>query len=103
MQKNNIKPKLIITCGLMGSGKSTVAKEIGKKKNITILTSDVIRKEIAGISSSEHRYEDFDQGIYSKEFSTKTYLELNVRAKKILLEGKSVILDACYGKKWQWQ
>lgn len=101
MQKNSNKPKLIITCGLMGSGKSTVINEFGTKNNIQIISSDSIRKELAGISDKEHKYEDFDEGIYSKEFSKKTYDELNNRAEKILNFNNSVVLDACFSKKWQ--
>lgn len=101
MKKKIKKPKLIITSGLMGTGKSTIANEVAKKLKIPIISSDFVRKELAGISPIEHRYEDFDKGIYSKEFSEKTYLTLNKRAKEILLNKKSVILDACFSKKWQ--
>lgn len=101
MYKKFKNPKLIITCGLMGTGKSTIAKEFAKIKGILIISSDFVRKELAGISSSQHKYEDFDKGIYSQSFSKKTYQSLNTRAREILIGGNSVILDACFSKKWQ--
>ena len=38
--------KLIIVCGLQGTGKTTVAKKIAEKINAVILRSDVLRMEI---------------------------------------------------------
>ena len=97
------KPILIINSGLIATGKSTVARALVEKIDVEILSSDVVRKELAGIPLREHRYENFGGGIYSKEFSEKTYLHLIKRARKLLLEGKSVILDACFSKKWERQ
>jgi predicted kinase len=92
---------MIIACGLTGTGKSTILNEVARQKRITILTSDRMRKELAGISQDEHRYVAFDSDIYSKEFTEKTYLYMIEEAKKVLQSGKSVILDACFPKKWQ--
>lgn len=97
----NKKPKLIIACGLTGTGKSTIMKEVAEKKGITLLASDVMRKKLAGIHPEEHRYVEFDSGIYSKEFSEKTYLQMIEEGKKLLMIGESVILDACFPKRWQ--
>lgn len=98
----NIKiPFLIITCGLTGTGKSTIIKEVAQRRGFTYLASDEIRKQLAGISPREHRYEKFDKGIYSKEFTKKTYLALIEEGKKQITQGKSAILDACFPKKWQ--
>jgi predicted kinase len=98
---NSSTPHMIIACGLTGTGKSTILSQIAKQRNITILTSDRMRKELAGISPDEHRYVAFDSDIYSKEFTEKTYLYMIEEGKKILESGKSVILDACFPKKWQ--
>ncbi|UCE73173.1 MAG: AAA family ATPase [Methanomassiliicoccales archaeon] len=94
-------PFLIIACGLTGTGKSTILNEVAKEKDILILTSDMIRKELAGISPAEHRYVEFDSGIYSEEFTKKTYIHMIEEGKKHILQGRSVILDACFPKKWQ--
>lgn len=94
-------PVLIITCGLMGTGKSTIAKEVAKLKNLAVLSSDVVRKDLAGISAKEHKYEDYSNGIYSKDFSEKTYQKMFELAEEKLSCGESVLLDACFPKKEQ--
>ncbi len=96
-------PLLIITCGLTGTGKSTIMNEVAEKKGLTILTSDKIRKQLVGIQPEEHRYEEFDRGIYSKEFTERTYLHMIEEGKKLLMQGESAVLDACFPKKWQRQ
>jgi len=98
---NTPQPYLIITCGLTGTGKSTIMNEVAEKKGFMILTSDKIRKELVGISPEVHKYEEFDKGIYSKEFTERTYIHMIEEGEKLLLQGISVILDACFPKKWQ--
>lgn len=95
------KPFMIITCGLTGTGKSTIINEVAGRTGLTVLTSDRIRKEFVGIKPEEHRYEAFDSGIYSKEFTEKTYIRMIEQGKRKLMEGDSVILDACFPKTLQ--
>jgi predicted kinase len=87
---------LIITCGLPGTGKSTVARLLAERTGFAIISSDIVRKELAGLSLEEHRYEAFSKGIYAADFTDRTYAELLQRAKPQLLEGRSVILDASF-------
>ena len=56
------------------------------------------RKKLAGIPTTEHRFEEFDTGIYSAEFSRKTYDKMLTEAKEFLVEGGSVIIDASFVK-----
>lgn len=94
-------PWMIITCGLTGTGKSTIIKEIAKEKGFAVFASDAIRKQLVGIQPEEHRYEEFHEGIYSKEFTEKTYVQMIEEGKEHLKQGKSVVLDACFPKRWQ--
>jgi hypothetical protein len=93
------RPHLIVVCGLMGTGKTTIARRLAEKKGWTLISSDQVRKELAGIPPTQHEYVAWGKGIYSNEFSQKTYNRMNQLAEKHLREGKSVILDASYGKK----
>lgn len=90
------KPMLFITVGLAGTGKSALAAALAERIGAMVLSSDVIRKEIAGIPLSEHRFEDFQKGIYKKEFTKKTYEALFNKARKLLRIGKNVIIDASF-------
>jgi len=87
---------LVITCGLPGTGKSTLAQSIAERTGFTVISSDIVRKQIAGLAPEEHRYEAFRKGIYAADVTERTYAAMLERARKLLLEGRSVILDASF-------
>ena len=93
------RPKLIITCGLMGTGKTAIAKELAEMNGWAIISSDAVRKELAGISPTRHEYTAFEKGLYSAAFSERTYKRINEIAEELLKRRKSVVLDASFGKK----
>jgi len=97
------RPALFITCGLVGTGKSTIARTLSEVLGWNLLSSDIFRKELAHLSPLEHRFEKFHQGIYSPDFSRKTYQALFERAADILHAGNSVIIDASFKKKMDRQ
>lgn len=82
--------------GLIATGKSTLAQAWATKHNIAYYNSDVVRKELAGLSPDTSQKEAFDQGIYTSEFSKRTYTGLLERAEAELIKGKGVVLDASY-------
>ena len=93
------KPTLFITAGLVGCGKTSFSLALAGRLGLVIVSSDVTRKRLAGIPLAEHRYENFNSGIYSPEFGLKTYDAMFKEAGTILAEGYSVILDASFIKK----
>ncbi|HLC18701.1 MAG TPA: AAA family ATPase [Thermodesulfobacteriota bacterium] len=93
-----IKPRLIIMRGLSGTGKSALAGALSKHTWAVVLSSDLVRKELAGIPPTEHRFEPFGKGIYSKEFTERTYNELIRRGVEYLEAGRTCILDATFSK-----
>jgi hypothetical protein len=93
------QPKLIIICGLIGTGKSTIAREVAGSKGWTIVSSDAVRKKLAKMSATHHEYVAFEKGIYSSEFTAKTYEKMNQIAERILKEGRSVVMDASFARK----
>jgi len=92
------KPRLFITTGLVGTGKTVLAQALAKRLGLVVISSDITRKKLAGIPLTEHRFEEFDSGIYSAEFSRKTYDKMFTEAKNVLNEKDSVILDASFIK-----
>ncbi len=92
------KPTLFITTGLIGSGKTALAQTLSRRMALAVISSDDVRKGLANIPSSEHRFEEFDSGIYAPAFSRKTYDEMLHQAKQILKAGQSVIIDASFRK-----
>jgi len=92
------KPVLFIMVGLVGTGKSTLAKTLAGRLGLAVISSDITRKQLAGVPLTEHRFEGFDGGIYSAELSRKTYDKIFSGAGDILGEGGSVVLDASFIK-----
>ena len=89
-------PAVIIVCGVTGTGKSTLATELGRRRAMEQISSDLVRKTLAGIDPLEHRYESFKEGIYSLHYTTLTYDAMLSEARRCLLEGKTVILDGTF-------
>ncbi len=91
-----IKPDIFAFCGLIASGKSTLAAAWAEHIEAPCHNSDWIRKELAGLLPQTSKKESFNQGIYTPEFSQKTYNTLLERGKEDLKAGKKVVLDASF-------
>ncbi len=87
---------LVVMTGVTGSGKSTVASALGPLLSGRIISSDVVRKELAGLPVAAHRYVPYGSGIYSPERTRKTYEEMLCRAEPVLAAGGCAILDAAF-------
>lgn len=96
--KTLIPPTFFLTCGLIGSGKSSVARGLSDKFNLTVLSSDRIRKQLAGIDPQENREVPFKSGIYSSDMTEKTYRKINTEASRILQTGRSIAADATFSR-----
>lgn len=90
------KPTLIITVGLIGTGKTTIAKALADRLGLEYISSDITRKRLAGIPVKEHRYEEYNEGIYSARFTDEVYDTMLTEADSLLSQGKSVIIDASF-------
>lgn len=93
------EPALFLVCGLPGTGKTTLANALARALGAEVISSDVVRKRLAGLAPTEHRYEGFDQGLYAPEMSRRTYEEMFRQARAFLQAGKPVILDATFRDK----
>ena len=89
-------PSLVVLCGLQGTGKSTVGATLAGRIGAAYLSSDAIRKELAGLDPRA-RVEDADrEGLYSGPMSGRTYAELRRRAGVHLAAGRPVVVDATH-------
>ncbi|MHC5063702.1 MAG: bifunctional aminoglycoside phosphotransferase/ATP-binding protein [Planctomycetota bacterium] len=89
-----LPPSLILTCGLPGSGKSWIAEQLGRTLEFAVFNSDRTRKRLAGMAAHADGSGDFGKGIYTAEQTAATYGELLSKAREILAEGRSVVIDA---------
>jgi hypothetical protein len=90
------RPWLILCCGLMGSGKSVLAEALAQRLDVEVLSSDVMRKELAGVQPTTPALDAYGQGLYSAERTDATYARLLQRAECLLAQGHSVLLDASF-------
>ncbi len=85
-------PMVLVLCGVSGSGKSTLARAIAERSGWPHLSSDAIRKGLAGIPAttrggSEH---------YSPEFTERTYRDLGAATATTLADVGGTLVDATF-------
>ncbi len=91
------RPCLVLVGGLPGSGKSTLARALAERAGFTVIRSDVVRKVLAGLPETARGAAGFGEGIYTPEWTDRTYSECLRRAEALLFEGKRVLVDASFG------
>jgi predicted kinase len=90
------QPRLLLVGGLPGTGKSTLAGMLADEFGAVLLSSDRLRKELAGLQPRQRANAEYRTGLYSDEQSRRTYDELLHRAATLLDEGETVVLDASW-------
>jgi len=88
--------RLILVGGLPGTGKSSLADALGHALGATVLRSDEIRKERAGLPTRQAAPAPFGAGLYSAESTAATYETLLEWAAVALARGETVLLDASW-------
>jgi predicted kinase len=91
------RPTLLLTGGLMGTGKSTLASKLQTELGWTLLSSDTTRKQLADLESSELQQDAYGAGLYTPVWTTRVYQTMLDQAVALLDEGHSVIIDATFG------
>jgi len=87
-------PRLLITHGLSGSGKSTVARQLLQAAGTIRLRSDVERKRLFGFAALERSTGDAQ--IYGPDATQRTFERLADCAQAALRAGYPVIIDAAF-------
>jgi uncharacterized protein len=92
------KKRLLVFFGMIAAGKSYLATAFAKKWGCVYYNSDVVRKELAGLAPESRQMNSVDAGIYSSEFSRRTYDTMIAHAQNDLeKEGcQCVVLDGSY-------
>jgi aminoglycoside phosphotransferase family enzyme/predicted kinase len=95
-------PALILMCGRVGTGKSTVAETVADTLNGVVISSDRTRKQLAGLRAHDRAQASIDEGIYTKERTQAVQHGLLERAEPILRSGRSAVLDATHSRR-EWR
>ncbi len=93
--------RLVVLGGPPGTGKSTTAAGVADELGMTVLSSDRVRKELAGLSPLGSAAAPTGRGIYSESWTRHVYEELMRRVALLLGLGESVVLDATWSQRWQ--
>lgn len=93
LEQPNRRPALVLVSGLPGTGKSTLARGLADAAHFNeVLRTDVVRKELAAKSVAPAETTD----LYSADSTERTYDECWCQARKRLLAGGRVIVDATF-------
>ena len=96
-----LAPALVLTCGLSGSGKTTIARSLAGRLGAVHVRADVERKRLHGIEPMTPADAAVDAGIYTPQATAATYERLARLARSVLASGFPVIVDATFLRRSQ--
>jgi aminoglycoside phosphotransferase family enzyme/predicted kinase len=93
---------LTLVGGLPGTGKSTLAGDLADRLAWSVVHSDELRKDLAGLGHTTRRGDLYGQGLYEPRATEATYRALLAHARTLLERGEPVILDASWSdRRWR--
>jgi aminoglycoside phosphotransferase family enzyme/predicted kinase len=90
-------PATLIVCGVAASGKTTLAERLAAFSGRVHISSDLLRKEAAGIAADAPAPADF----YTPEARERVYRELGREAAAALHHGEGAIVDATFHREFE--
>jgi uncharacterized protein len=89
-------PRLAITCGLPGSGKTFASQSLAETVGAVRVRSDVERKRLFGIAPLQSSRAHAAGGIYAADATELTYARLLAVARTVLRAGWPTLVDAAF-------
>jgi aminoglycoside phosphotransferase family enzyme/predicted kinase len=90
---------IVALCGRVGTGKSSAAAELADRTNGVVITSDRVRKRLAGLAPTDRRGQGDDSGLYSPARTREVYRGLRERALPVVESGRIAVLDATFARR----
>jgi aminoglycoside phosphotransferase family enzyme/predicted kinase len=91
-------PRLIAVGGLSGTGKSLLARMlapgIGPRPGAVVLRSDIVRKELFAVKETDR----LPSSAYQAGVTERVYQTLTDRARRVLAQGHSAVVDAVFAR-----
>ena len=97
------QPTLVGLYGLMGSGKTNIARYLRETFGWHLLSTDAVRKQLVGIGENTRVYVPYNEGLYSPEMNRRTYEEVCRRAENLLQAGFPVAVDGAFKRQVERQ
>ncbi|MET0441803.1 MAG: AAA family ATPase [Casimicrobiaceae bacterium] len=93
---------IVLTHGLSGSGKTTVAQALVEAGGAVRIRTDVERKRLHGLDSTDRAsVANLDTGLYAPEATQATYRRALALAQEATGAGYVAIVDGAFLKRWQ--
>ncbi len=89
-------PRLVVVGGLIGTGKSTLARSLAEALGAVWLRTDEIR--LREFARTRRKGQGFGEGLYAAHVSDLVYQRLIQRAEAHLRRGASVVCDGTFSK-----
>lgn len=86
------KPAIYVLCGGTATGKSAIAGELARRSGMSVIGSDIVRKELAGIGPLQRAPAEQ----YSDARNFETYAEMGRRAREALAGGRGAIVEGTF-------
>lgn len=90
---------LVVLCGTVGTGKSTVGRALARDGEGVPIVSDRVRKRLAGLGPNASQAAPTDEGLYRPEVTAAVYDGLLERAGRVIAGGRTAILDASFTRR----
>ena len=80
------------------SGKTNIARFLRESFGWHVVSTDAVRKQIAGVGEDTRVYVPYNEGLYSPAMNRRTYAEVSRRADNLIQAGFPVIVDGAFKK-----
>jgi len=90
---------VLVVMGRVGTGKTTIAKQLATELDWPIFSSDEIRKTLASVPLTERTPSELRDKLYSEQMTMKTYKKLVENGLAALATHSGVILDATFSSR----
>jgi predicted kinase len=87
---------VVLVMGASGTGKSRIAGPLAVRLGAAYLSTDVTRKQLAGIEPWQPAAAAPDTGLYQATTSERVYATIAERAAAFLDDGRAVVIDGTY-------
>lgn len=95
----HLRPCLLLTCGLPGTGKSWIGRRLATALDARMVRSDTERKVMAGIPPTEAVPKERVAEVYGAEWTSRLHERLRELAVHELRAGRSIVVDATFGRR----
>lgn len=90
------RPVLMVLGGLPGVGKSVLARALADEEEFIWIDTDRVRKRLVGRAGVVGPAATFEEGIYTPEWTERTYEECLEEVESLLFQGSRVVVEGSF-------